>query len=112
MVDLKAKEQEIAKKQSRTFRRKWIPAIKTILSSAGDIAGDWTFYAISRRNLDLKEYGIPLFIFCIVSSIFGVLTVSSVLWKNCSPKDKRSKLESEWLNVLNMMLATEIILEE
>lgn len=111
----------------RAFRKHWITAAKTILSSIIDIVGDWVFYSRSKATLSLKELHLPLLIFCIISTIFGLLTVvglSTKIWN-----DPRNTIASKspnqgitrwfvgtkwgsWLLATNHLLACEIFLEE
>ena len=72
-------------RRRRAFRQRLITAAKTVLSSTVDIVGDWVFYSRSKSSLSLEEYHIPLLVFCIISSIFGLLTILSIslkLWRD------------------------------
>ena len=76
------REQLIKAKRSRAFRRIWMPIIRTLLSSASDIVGDWVFYfrvAGSDYAPDLAPW---LMGFSIVSSVLGFCTVLSLVMDN------------------------------
>ncbi len=66
---------ENQRKHFRSFRRYWIPAIKTIIASACDIFGDWIFFIRTRDTSGLDEFEKPLWFFCVVSSVLGGLTL-------------------------------------
>lgn len=103
-----------AKRRSRDFRRKWVPIIKTILSSAADLVGDWTYYIRTKNGVSgLDVYEIPLFVFCIIASVFGFLTMLALVLKNAptiSEGDREAR--KMWLGRIKMLLAAEMILED
>jgi hypothetical protein len=66
-------------------RKKWMPLIKTLFSSAADVASDWFFYNRTRDiqdNPDVVKLHDYLFAFCCVSSVMFVLVFLSFLSKS------------------------------
>jgi hypothetical protein len=99
------------KKQNRVFRRKWIPAIRSTFSSGSDLIGDWTFYFYTRAKDGLGAYDIPVLVFAMIASVFGLLTIVSIFLKNCSP-EKKSEGTLRSTKIVNSLLSCEIFLEE
>jgi hypothetical protein len=114
-------------RHGRDFRKHLITSAKTILSSIIDIVSDWVFYSRTKATLFLDEFNIPLLIFCIVSTIFGLLTVmglSTRVWNdprnNTASKSPTQGITrwfvgtkwGSWLLATNHLLACEIFLEE
>jgi hypothetical protein len=108
------KEVEETKLQSRAFRRAWVPVIKNVLASGADIIGDWVFY-LSTKNGDniLDEFETPLYLFCLVSSVFGFLAISGQILNNfpCFTKNE-SKYKKTCMKRLNYLLGLEIFCED
>ena len=109
------------------FRKRWIPLFKTAIASGADIAGDYYFWRKVKEdgaeNLDV--YKLPLFIFFIISCIFGGLTIITLLSKGCGcgPQNKTKNGTKNCsiygcltfaccVNRLNQILSLEILLED
>mmetsp|Transcript_13055 Transcript_13055/g.24524 ORF Transcript_13055/g.24524 Transcript_13055/m.24524 type:complete len:238 (-) Transcript_13055:165-878(-) len=121
------KQQQQDARKSRAFRRQLITAAKTILSSVVDIVGDWVFYTRSKVNLSLDEFHLPLLIVCIISSVFGFLTILGVFTKlvNAQRNAMASKSNTQddtrwcfgtkcgsWFSAIKSLLVLEIFLED
>ena len=112
--DYMDKEIEEAKVQSRAFRRAWVPVIKNILASGADIVGDWVFY-LRTKNGDniLDEFEFPLYVFCIVSSVFGFLAISGQILNNFSCFSKNeSKYKKSCMKRVTYLLGFEMFCED
>ena len=74
------------------FRKRWVPLFKTAIASGADIAGDYYFWIKVKEDgaENLEVYKIPLFVFFIISCIFGGLTIITLLSKGfgCGPQNK------------------------
>ena len=105
---------EEKKKRSREFRRKWVPAFKTILSSLADVVGDWVFFTRIKNGDDafnyLEKY---LEFFCIVSTILGCFSVFSILMNNCvCLKQKSFEHKEGCLKMIGFLLGLEMFFED
>lgn len=98
-------------KQNRAFRRKWVPAVKTIFASTGDLVGDWVFYGKTKTWGGLDKYHIPLMVFANIATFFGILTIMSIILKNFFPT-RNQKHFSSMSNVITFLLTCEMFLEE
>jgi len=109
----------------RDTRKTWVPLIKLAVASGADIWGDYVFY--DRTDLDedpnLDKYELPLYVFWIVSCVFGGLTMFTLLAKGCCPsksgqndKGMSSMMScftlSCLVNRINQVLSMEIICED
>ncbi len=92
-------------------RKKWIPAFRTLFSSIGDLLGDWTFYFFTRREDGLGKFEVPVLVFALIATFFGLLAVTNICLKKCTPSDKSNGVEKS-INMINVVLALEILLEE
>lgn len=107
-----------ARKQFRTFRRQWIPALKTITASASDIVGDWVFYRSTTTNRSLNKYEGPLLLFAIVASLMGLATIISILMKKTnsnsgfSTSSSTPRQHSFLSRSVTFLLGSEMILED
>lgn len=94
------------------FRRYGIRPAKSILSSAADIAGDWTFYLRVANSYpsEYDNFEIPLLAFNIVSTVMGLLLLIS-LYQNykcqCNSTSKGGVAKCA-----NTLLGLEILLED
>ncbi len=96
---------------NRAIRRKWVPIIKTLTSSAADVAGDWVFLIRTRSTIGLDKYEIPMFVFCVIASVMTVLTYLSVLMRAFSTS-KTSDGVKKANRIIELMLVGEMFLEE
>lgn len=100
----------------REVRRRWSPLIKTGAASGADVLADWVYYfRIVQGAAVLDKYELPLFVFAIVSSVMGGLTLISLLCKGCCPNKSRAQPTCTlacFARRINQFLALEIILED
>ena len=84
----------------KDFKTRWIPATKSFVASAADIAGDWVYYdrVVRENTFGVERFQTPLFAFAIVSSVFGLLLVISFFVKG--PKKNKYL---RWIEGLEMM---------
>ena len=100
-------------KKSRKLRRKWIPIIKNLLSTAADITGDWVLYTRvinSDYALDLAPW---LLAFSVISSILGGFTLTSLLmnnWSVCVNMHNTHKRRFQY--IVNLALLSEMFIED
>ena len=107
----------------RDARKRWVPLIKIAVASGADIWGDYVFY--DRTDLDedpnLDKYELPLYIFWIVSCVFGGLTMFTLLCKGCCPSKSGQNRMSTLMSCftlrclvtrINQVLSMEIIFED
>jgi len=111
----------------RDARKRWVPLIKLAVASGADIWGDYVFY--DRTDLDedsnLDKYELPLYVFWIVSCVFGGLTMFTLLCKGCCPTKSGQNKEKGMMSTLmscftlsclvtriNQVLSMEIIFED
>ena len=106
--------EEEKKKRSRDFRRKWVPAIKTIIASAADVVGDWYFYNTIKGGDDAFDYlERYLFFFCVVSSVLGVFSIFSIAMNNCVCLVKNTFAHKEGcMKKISWLLAGEMFFED
>ena len=105
---------EEAKRRSRAFRRAWVPVIKSLLSSGSDLVGDWYFYYRTKNGENiLDEFERPLWIFCVIASVFGGLAMISTIMNNfpCFAKNE-SLYKKKCLKRINYLLGLEMFLED
>uniref|UniRef100_A0A7S2ETD5 Uncharacterized protein n=1 Tax=Trieres chinensis TaxID=1514140 RepID=A0A7S2ETD5_TRICV len=60
------------------FRRKWIPGLSSVFSSASDIFGDWVFYFrtfVQDDDKNISIFHLPLLIVCLASTIMFIMTL-------------------------------------
>jgi hypothetical protein len=96
---------------NRAIRRKWVPIIKTLISSAVDVAGDWVFLIRTKSTIGLDKYEIPMFVFCVFASLMTVLTYLSVLMRAFSTS-KTSDGVKKANRIISIMLVGEMFLED
>ena len=113
------------------FRKRWVPLFKTAIASGADIAGDYYFWIKVKEEADngaenLDVYKLPLFVFFIISCIFGGLTIITLLSKGCGcgPQNKTKGGGTKNCSIygcltfaccvtrLNQILSLEILLED
>jgi len=110
----------------RETRKTWVPLIKLAVASGADIWGDYVFY--DRTDLDedpnLDKYEVPLYVFWIVSCVFGGLTLFTLLAKGCCPSKSGQNEKGEMSTLMscftlqclvtriNQVLSMEIICED
>lgn len=113
--DFVDKEIEEAAKASREFRRNWVPAIKSTLSSLADVIGDWVFYYRTKNGDDgLDVFEQPIYTFCIISSVLSALAILSIIMNNCAcfKGKNESVFKKNCLRRINWIMGFEIFLED
>jgi len=105
---------EEKKKESRAFRRKWVPAFKTILASLADVVGDWVFYNRIKNGDDAMDYlERYLFFFAVVSSVLGAFSIFSIAMNNCVCLVKNTFAHKEdCLKKISFLLGLEMFCED
>eukprot|EP00751_Fragilariopsis_kerguelensis_P036273 CAMPEP_0170952808 /NCGR_PEP_ID=MMETSP0735-20130129/31538_1 /TAXON_ID=186038 /ORGANISM="Fragilariopsis kerguelensis, Strain L26-C5" /LENGTH=142 /DNA_ID=CAMNT_0011364027 /DNA_START=352 /DNA_END=777 /DNA_ORIENTATION=- len=87
----------------RETRKTWVPLIKLAVASGADIWGDYVFY--DRTDLDedpnLDKYEVPLYVFWIVSCVFGGLTLFTLLAKGCCPSKSGQNEKGEMSTLMS-----------
>ena len=103
---------ENVRKESRNFRRTWIPVIKSILSSATDLVGDWVFYFRTKNGdagIPLDDLERPLYYLCLISTAFGALAIMGLLLNNIKVENK---FKQNCMTRINYLLGLEILVED
>ena len=76
------------------FRRNGIKGAKSLISSAADLASDWVYYLRIKQN-GPEQYVLYLFIFCIISSVMGLLLIMSLIANARQNRIKRQQQQQQ-----------------
>mmetsp|Transcript_26037 Transcript_26037/g.32092 ORF Transcript_26037/g.32092 Transcript_26037/m.32092 type:complete len:179 (-) Transcript_26037:69-605(-) len=107
------REAELKQKSFRTWRRTWIPVIKSNIASLTDVVGDWLFYGRVIALGNNADLGIWLMTFSIISSVLGVFNfVAQIMhhWPVCIRIHNVHK--TRFLKVVNYILLSEMFIED
>jgi len=99
----------------KDYRKTWSPLIKTAMTTAASLSGDWFYYVSIRNSTDpvVKKYDIWLFIFFIVAATMSALTFVTLIIKGCCPGTKgKPSMFSCLAQKLNQVLVLEIFLAD
>ena len=107
-------EIEEAGKKSRAFRRRWVPVMKSTISSTADVFGDWIFFLRTKNgDAGLDEFEAPIYFFCLISSFLGGLSIISIILNNCSCFSKNeNQYKKSCLRRINWIMGFEMFLED
>eukprot|EP00591_Stephanopyxis_turris_P001443 CAMPEP_0195509382 /NCGR_PEP_ID=MMETSP0794_2-20130614/2332_1 /TAXON_ID=515487 /ORGANISM="Stephanopyxis turris, Strain CCMP 815" /LENGTH=145 /DNA_ID=CAMNT_0040636583 /DNA_START=209 /DNA_END=649 /DNA_ORIENTATION=- len=82
-----------------------------MVTSFADVLGDWVYYgrilALSKEVADLERFMAPLFVFNIISTLMGVLLVTSLVKKGLGKGE-----DSHCVKAVGWFLSLEILLED
>mmetsp|Transcript_30686 Transcript_30686/g.46778 ORF Transcript_30686/g.46778 Transcript_30686/m.46778 type:complete len:213 (-) Transcript_30686:290-928(-) len=98
------------------FRHNGIRPTKSLVTSAGDIAGDWYFYYSIVNDVEtLDKYELPLLIFAVISSLLGLLLVINIIYNEMKNHERRHRYFQKFNpfnNAIKIVLGCQIILED